>query len=84
MSLMEISEEFVSEIDINTEMDEVGIRVSVFIDNEEFFSAIDWRDIGLDIAEDVDTYPNPMVKAIAKKMRIVSDYLLESVANGRE
>lgn len=83
MSLMEITEEFVSEVDINTEMNEQGIRVSVYIDNEEFYSEIDWRDIGLDIAEDVDTYPNPVAKAIAKKMRIVSDYLLESIANGR-
>lgn len=83
MSLMEISEEFVSEIDINTEMNEKGISVSVYIDNEEFASEIDWRDIGLDIAEDADTYSNPMVKAIAKKMRIVSDYLYESLANGR-
>ena len=83
MSLMEITEEFVSEIDINTEMNEQGIRVSVYIDNEEFYSEIDWRDVGLDIAEDVDTYPNFVAKAIAKKMRIVSDYLLESIANGR-
>lgn len=83
MSLMEITEEFVSEIDINTEMNEQGIRVSVYIDNEEFYSEIDWRDIGLDIAEDVDTYPNFVAKAIAKKMRIVSDYLLDSIANGR-
>ena len=83
MSLMEVTEEFVSEIDINTEMNEQGIRVSVYIDNEEFYSEIDWRDIGLDIAEDVDTYPNFVAKAIAKKMRIVSDYLLDSIANGR-
>ncbi len=83
MSLMEVTEEFVSEIDINTEMNEQGIRVSVYIDNEEFYSEIDWRDVGLDIAEDVDTYPNFVAKAIAKKMRIVSDYLLESIANGR-
>jgi hypothetical protein len=80
---MEVTEEFVSEIDINTEMNEQGIRVSVYIDNEEFYSEIDWRDVGLDIAEDVDTYPNFVAKAIAKKMRIVSDYLLESIANGR-
>ena len=64
-------------------MNEQGIRVSVYIDNEEFYSEIDWRDVGLDIAEDVDTYPNFVAKAIAKKMRIVSDYLLESIANGR-
>jgi len=83
MSLMEISEEFISEVDINTEMNEKGISVSIYIDAEEFHSQIDWRDIGLDIAEDVDTYPNPVTKAIAKKMRIVSDYLLESIANGR-
>ena len=83
MSLREVTEEFVSEIDINTEMNEQGIRVSVYIDNEEFYSEIDWRDVGLDIAEDVDTYPNFVAKAIAKKMRIVSDYLLESIANGR-
>ena len=83
MSLMEISEEFVSEVDINTEMNEDGVSVSVIIDGEEFKSEIDWRDIGLDIAEDSDTYPNYVVKAMAKKMRIVSDYLLESLANGR-
>lgn len=83
MSLMEITEEFVSEIDINTEMNEDGVSVSVIIDGEEFKSVIDWRDIGLDIAEDSDTYPNYVVKAMAKKMRIVSDYLLESLANGR-
>ena len=83
MSLMEVSEEFVSEVDINTEMNEDGVSVSVIIDGEEFKSEIDWRDIGLDIAEDSDTYPNYVVKAMAKKMRIVSDYLLESLANGR-
>ena len=83
MSLMEISEEFYSEVDINTEMNEDGVSVSVIIDGEEFKSEIDWRDIGLDIVEDSDTYPNYVVKAMAKKMRIVSDYLLESLANGR-
>ena len=83
MSLMEVSEEFVSEVDINTEMNEDGVSVSVIIDGEEFKSEIEWRDIGLDIAEDSDTYPNYVVKAMAKKMRIVSDYLLESLANGR-
>ena len=64
-------------------MNEKGISVSVYIDDEEFYNSIEWRDIGLDIAEDSDAYPNYVVKAMAKKMRIVSDYLLDSLANGR-
>lgn len=83
MSLIEMKEDLVSEVDINTEINEDGLYVSVWIDDQEFFAEIDWRDIGLDIAEDSDTYPNFVVKAIAKKMRIVSDYLLESLASGR-
>jgi len=84
MSIIEISEELVSEVDINAEMTEKGLLLSIYVDDQEFNAATDWRDIGLEIAGDTLTYPNPVAKAIAKQMRIVSDYILGEVASGRE
>ena len=81
MSIIEINEELVSEVDINAEMTEKGLLLSIYVDDQEFNAATDWRDIGLEIAGDTLTYPNP---AIAKQMRIVSDYILGEVASGRE
>ena len=50
----------------------------------EFQDAIGWREMALHILEDKKTYPNYIVKAIAKKMQITADKLLESLADGRE
>lgn len=84
MSLMEIQEEIASDVDINLHVNEVGIWLSVYVDDCEIEDMVDWRDFGLDIAEDVDTYSDAQVKAIAKKLRIVSDYLRDALRNGRE
>lgn len=84
MSLMEIQEEIASEVDINLHVNEVGIWLSVYVDDCEIEDMVDWREFGLDIAEDVDTYSDAQVKAIAKKLRIVSDYLRDALRNGRE
>tara|TARA_R110000787_G_scaffold30072_1_gene81054 strand:+ start:5530 stop:5784 length:255 start_codon:yes stop_codon:yes gene_type:complete len=84
MSLIEIQEELVSIIDINAELNEEGIYTSVYVDDVEFQDAIGWREMALHILEDKKTYPNYIVKAIAKKMQITADKLLESLADGRE
>jgi len=84
MSLIEIQEEIASEVDINLHVNEVGIWLSVYVDDCEIEDMVDWREFGLDIAEDVDTYSDAQVKAIAKKLRIVSDYLRDALRNGRE
>jgi len=84
MSLIEIQEEIASDVDINLHVNEVGIWLSVYVDDCEIEDMVDWREFGLDIAEDVDTYSDAQVKAIAKKLRIVSDYLRDALRNGRE
>jgi hypothetical protein len=84
MSLIEIQEEIASDVDINLEVNEVGIYLSVYVDDCEIQESVDWREFGLDIVEDVDTYSDAQVKAIAKKMQIVSQYLLDALRNGRE
>lgn len=84
MSLIETQEEFVSEVDMNLDINEVGLWLSVYVDEVEISDMIDWRDVGLNIAEDTASYSDAQAKAIAKKMRIVSDYILDVIDNGRE
>lgn len=84
MSMIEVTEELVSEVDINLDLNEVGLHASVYVDEVEISSMIDWRDVGLTVVDDTNTYSNARAKAIAKKMRIVSDYILDELKNGRE
>ncbi len=61
MSLIEIQEEIASDVDINLEVNEVGIYLSVYVDDCEIQESVDWREFGLDIVEDVDTYSDAQV-----------------------
>ena len=83
-AVLEVNEELVSEVDLTLDVTEQGLRVSCFIDDVEVHDMIDWRDLGLLIGEDVQSYPDSKAKAIAKKMRIVSDWIMSTIADGRE
>jgi len=52
MSLIEVREEFVSDVDMNMEINSEGLRLSVFIDLDELSHKISYEDIAYSIIDD--------------------------------
>jgi len=52
MSLIEVREEFVSDVDMNMEINPEGLRLSVFIDLDELSHKISYEDIAYSIIDD--------------------------------
>ncbi len=83
MSVIEINEELVSEVDINAEFTVHGLSISIFVDGEEFFSSVDYETIALIMTEDEDKYPDPVLKKIAGGFGHVARFLTGALGNGR-
>ena len=78
MSIIDISEEVVSEVDINLELTAKGISLSVFVDDVEIYDAVDYEIMAYKLVEDRAKYPDTLLVCIAKELRKVVDILEEA------
>lgn len=66
MSVIDITEEVISEIDMNAEFTVLGLSVSIFVDDLEFKQSVDYEDMALAMLEDDIKYPDDKLESIAE------------------
>ena len=79
MSIIDTSEELVSDVDLQAEFDKNGLRFSVFIDYVEFHESVDYDDMAFGMVNDAEKYPDEIIIRIAKGLRMMSDILQDGV-----
>lgn len=79
MSIIDITEEIVSEIDLNAELNHQGLRVSVFIDECEVHDFIDYATMAYVMVADRDKYPDSMLRSIHKELLSMADIISEAI-----
>jgi hypothetical protein len=79
MSIIDTSEELVSDVDLQAEFDKNGLRFSVFIDDVEFHESVDYDDMAFGMVNDAEKYPDEIIIRIAKGLRMMSDILQDGV-----
>jgi len=79
MSIIDTSEELVSDVDLQAEFDKNGLRFSVFIDDVEFHESVDYDDMAFGMVNDAEKYPDEILTRIAKGLRMMSDILQDGV-----
>lgn len=77
MSVIDIEEEVISDVDINAEFDMNGLRVSVYIDSCEIHDHVDYDDMAYMMVQDVDKYPPDKLLRIRKGLMRMVDILEE-------
>lgn len=80
MSVIDIEEEVVSDVDINAEFDVNGLRVSVYVDSCDIHDHVDYVDMAYMMVQDVDKYPPEVLLRIRKGLSRMVD-ILEEVEN---
>jgi hypothetical protein len=75
MSIVDISEELVSEVDIHAEFTQHGMRISVIIDDVEIHDECDYEIMAYDMVADQDKYPTPVLNSIRKGLANMVDIL---------
>ena len=82
MSIIDITEEIVSEIDLNAEFNKDGLRFSVYVDEAEVHEHVDYVDMAYLMVQDEDKYPPEVLVTIRKGLSRMVDILEEAEING--
>lgn len=69
MSVIDITEEIVSECDINAEFTTVGLSVSVYVDECEIHDFVDYETIAYHMVGDRDKYPEEALRVIRRELK---------------
>lgn len=69
MSVIDITEEIVSEVDLNVELTTAGLSVSVFVDDCEVHDFVDYETIAYHMVGDRDKYPEEALRVIHRELR---------------
>lgn len=84
MSIIDTSEELVSDVDLQAEFDKNGLRFSVFIDDVEFHESVDYDDMAFGMVNDAEKYPDEILTRIAKGLRMMSDIIQDGIDDRSE
>ena len=66
MSVIDIKEEWVSEVDMNAEFDTNGLSVSVYVDQHELVEYVNYYDMAHAMLSDDIKYDDDLILEIAK------------------
>jgi uncharacterized protein YacL (UPF0231 family) len=66
MSVIDIKEEWVSEVDMNAEFDTNGLSVSVYLDQHELVEHVNYYDMAHEMLSDDVKYDDQLILEIAK------------------
>ena len=78
MSIIDIEEEVVSDVDINLQFDANGLRLSIYIDSCEIHEHVDFDDMAYMMVQDVDKYPPQLLRCIRKGLACMLDIIEEA------
>lgn len=80
MSVIDVKEEVISEIDMNAEFTDRGLSVSIYVDDLEFKQLAYYEDMALIMLEDEDKYPDDVLESIADGL----EYVARMLRNGTD
>ncbi len=83
MSVIEVKEELVSEIDMNAEFTNKGLSVSIYVDDVEFKKCVDYEMMAFIMLEDSDKYDDERLTYLIHQLRLMANTLEEGI-DGRE
>jgi len=66
MSVIDIKEEWVSEVDMNAEFGAYGLSVSVYLDQHELAESVSYQDMAHEMLSDDIKYDDDLILEIAK------------------
>jgi hypothetical protein len=75
MSVIDITEEIVSEVDLNVEFTTQGMSVSVFVDECEVHDFVDYQTIAYHMVGDRDKYPEESIAYIRRQLIEMAEIL---------
>lgn len=84
MSIVDITEEIVSEIDVQAEFNKDGLAISVYVDEAEIYEHVDYSDMAYLMVQDEDKYPPEILDKIRKGLARMVDILEDAQEDGRE
>lgn len=84
MSIIDITEEITSEVDLNVEFTTKGLSVSTFVDECEIHDAVDYDVMAYHMVGDREKYPDEALIAIYKGLKTMVDIIEEAIDDGRE
>lgn len=84
MSIVDITEEIVSEIDVQAEFNKDGLAISVYVDEAEIYEHVDYIDMAYLMVQDEDKYPPEVLDKIRKGLARMVDILKDAQEDGRE
>jgi len=81
MSVIDITEEITSEVDLNVELTTQGLRASVFVDEVEVHDFVDYETMAYHMVGDMEKYPAEVLRAIMKELRGMIEIIEEAVVD---
>lgn len=82
MSIVDITEEIVSDVDVNVEFNKDGLSISVYVDEAEIHEHVDYVDMAYMMVQDEDKYPPEVLVSIRKGLSRMVDILEEAEIDG--
>lgn len=82
MSIVDITEEIVSEIDVQAEFNKDGLAISVYVDEAEIHEHVDYDDMAYLMVQDEDKYPPEVLDKIRKGLARMVDILKDAQEDG--
>jgi hypothetical protein len=83
MSVIEVKEELVTDIDMNAEFTNKGLSVSIYVDDVEFKKCVDYEMMAFIMLEDSDKYDDERLTYLIHQLRLMANTLEEGI-DGRE
>ena len=81
MSVIDITEEITSEVDLNVELTTQGLRASVYVDEVEVHDFVDYETMAYHMVGDMDKYPAEVLRAIMKELRGMVEIIEDAVVD---
>ena len=79
MSVIDTTEEIVSEVDVQAEFNKDGLSLSVFVDEAEFHESVDFDDMAYLMVHDEDKYPDPTLILNMEVLRKMASIIEEEL-----
>ena len=79
MSIIEVKEELVTDIDMNAEFTKNGLSVSIYLDDVEFKKLVPYDVMSYIMLEDSDKYDDQFLTYFVHQLRMMADIIEEGI-----
>jgi hypothetical protein len=83
MSIIDVKEELITDIDMNAEFTKNGLSVSIYLDDVEFKKKVPYDVMAYIMLEDTEKYDDQFLTYFVQQLRMMADVIEEGI-DGRE